>query len=220
VSSLEYFRNLTLTAPRYPAEIALIRRAVNEELAKLSEAQALLSSLEVGIQQFEKVLTRDDRNENEIQKCLTSNPILFGLDYREIIPKHKLGSEYEMDYALRRVSGLFDLLELESSSLPLFNKKGDPSQHLVHAEQQVLDWIGWIERHNPYARSKLPGITVPTGYIVIGRANALHNAHRDKLLQRNAVFRDQVRILTYDDVLDRARTIKAILTGSTGLCTV
>ncbi|MCB8980031.1 MAG: hypothetical protein H6657_21685 [Ardenticatenaceae bacterium] len=61
-----------------------------------------------------------------MQRCLTDNPILFGLDYQLVIPKQALGSEYEMDYALVRWNGQIDLVEIEASTHKLFTKKIKP----------------------------------------------------------------------------------------------
>jgi hypothetical protein len=55
------------------------------------------------------------------------NPILFGSDYVRIIATHQLGPEYEMDYVIERLAGIYDLVAIESSSLPLFKKSGDRS---------------------------------------------------------------------------------------------
>ena len=55
-----------------------------------------------------------------------------------------------MDYALERHSGLLDLVEIESSSLELFTKDGNPRKELVHAEQQVFDWLEWMEANGSY----------------------------------------------------------------------
>lgn len=214
VGSLEHLRELTLTEPLHPAEIALIRRTVQDEIARFSEAQALVGALDVAIASLTVALEADSRNESALQRCLTENPVLFGLEYREVLPKHRLGSEFEMDYALKRFSGLVDILEIEASTLPLFNRRGDPSQHLVHAEQQVIDWLAWIEANHPYAVARLPGITMPVGYVVIGRSASLRDNDRTKLLQRNAVFRDQIRIMTYDDVLGRAEGFREVLTSA------
>ena len=53
------------------------------------------------------------------------NLILFGSDYVRTIARHRLGPEYEMDYAIERLPGIYDLAEIESSSLPLFKRPGD-----------------------------------------------------------------------------------------------
>jgi len=215
VGSVEHFLEMRLSRPQNPAEIAAVREAVETELARLSEAHAILSALDLAIVALEGSLESTDRNEHDLQTCLTTHPVLFGPEYRAVIPKHRLGSDFEMDYALRRASGLYDLLEIESGNLMLFTKSGNPTKHLVHAEQQVLDWLRWIERHYHYAESKLPELTSPLAYVVIGRSATLSPKDRDRLLQRNAIFRDRLRIMTYDDLLERAKHLRRYLTAAT-----
>jgi hypothetical protein len=173
-----------VTAPSYiesisagqwfsPAEIGLIRNVVVRELCERETAGRILASLRIAIEDLSRCLAGEGRNEGVLQRCLTDNPILFGPEYVRVIPKHRLGAEFEMDYALERVSGLFDLVEIEASSHALFTRSGNPTQQLVHAEQQVLDWIDWIEAHGEYARYGLPGLVSPVGYVVIGRSTSL-----------------------------------------------
>jgi hypothetical protein len=130
-----------------------------------------------------------------------------------VIPKHRLGSEFEMDYALERTSGLIDLVEIEASNHALFTKAGNPSEQLVHAEQQVLDWLDWIEKHGEYARTKFPGLLSPVGYVVIGRSASLSVADRARLTRRNLMFQGTLVILTYDDLLARAQALLNWLSG-------
>jgi hypothetical protein len=167
----------------------LIRRALLAELQKREEAGRVLAALRLAIAELEGLLNDRERNENDLQRCLTHNPILFGTDYRRVIPKHRLGDEYEMDYALERVSGLVDLVEIEASTHLLFTQAGNPRKELVHAEQQVLDWLDWIERHSEYARDRLPGLMRPFGYVIIGRSTNLSEKDRDRLHRRNSVSR-------------------------------
>jgi hypothetical protein len=119
-----------------------------------------------------------------------------------------------MDYALERRSGIVDLVEIEASTRRLFNQKGDPSGDLVHAEQQVLNWHVWLEKHHLYARETLHALTRPRGYVIIGRSASLTAATRRKLEHRNAVYRDVMQILTYDDLLASAEALLGILEGS------
>lgn len=118
-----------------------------------------------------------------------------------------------MDYALERASGLVDLVEIEASTHALFNQKGNPSEHLVHAEQQVIDWLNWIEQNSAYARVKLPGLMQPVGYVIIGRSGNLSSDDRQRLHRRNIIFRNSIIILTYDDLLSRAELLLSILEG-------
>lgn len=213
VESLAHFQGMSLTKTLSPAEMHLMRRAVLDEIARRDEAGRILAALRLAIEELADLLEATERNENKLQECLTRNPILFGTEYRRVIPKHKLGDEYEMDYALERVSGFVDLVEIEASTHTLFTQKGNPKKELVHAEQQVLDWLDWIERHNPYARDRLPGLVQPTAYVVIGRSNDLSAKDRERLRRRNLVLRGAFQILTYDDLLDSAMNLLRVLEG-------
>lgn len=192
----------------YPiADFALLQEAVARELEKLENANSVLASLDYSASALERLLLSNTRNENELQRFLTENPILFGTEYKRVIPKHKLGAEFEMDYALERHSGIVDLVEIESSNLKLFTKSGNPTKDLVHAEQQVLDWLDWIETNGAYARNNLPGAFSPAGYIIIGRRESLSESDKNRLRRRNLLFRGQLEILTYEDLLDKAKSL-------------
>lgn len=207
----KFLPQIDCTAPIYPAEVEIIRSVLFDELGRLGRAEQVLASLDVAVEQLSELLDSATRNENSIQACVTSNPILFGTEYLRIIPKHRLGSEFEMDYAAEKLNGVVDLIEIESSNLKLYTKSGNPTAYLVHAEQQILDWMSWIEHHNSYARDKLPGLVSPVGYVVIGRRDTMSASDLEKLARRNVHWRGQVQILTYDDLLDRAKNLKSHL---------
>ena len=211
--SPEYLEKLDSTITYFPAEIELIRQTLRDELRRRDHAGRILANLTVAISELEGFLGSQTRNEAELQKCLTDNPILFGTDFVRIIPKHKLGSEFEMDYALERTSGHVDLVEIEASNLKLYTRSGNPTSHLVHAEQQVLDWLVWLERNSAYAREHLPGMMSPIGFVVIGRRGDLDSKLATKLQKRNAIFRGRLHVLTYDDLLDQAKNLLSPLEG-------
>jgi hypothetical protein len=196
-----------------PADAALAAQRIAETVTAQAPAAELLARLRAAIEELEDCLQATARNESVLQATLTRYPILFGVNYREIIPKHRLGAEYEMDYALVQQSGLIDLAEIEASSHKLFTQAGNPRAELVHAEQQVLDWLSWIEDHMEYARAALPGIARPVGYIVIGRSQDLSAADAKRLERRNLAFRGSLEILTYDDLLARAQSLLRLLTS-------
>lgn len=198
---------LDLTQSYSPADLALIKAVISKELTRLHGVSTLLTTLQMGIEQLEALLSKNERNENSIQKCLTENPILFGTDYVKLVSKPKLGSEFEMDYALQKYSGEYDLVEIESSNLPIYTKGGNPSQYLVHAEQQVIDWLHWIEWNSPYARENLPELSSPVGYIIIGRNRDLKDEDRQKLRRRNSIYKGQIVVLTYDDLIVKAKNL-------------
>ena len=116
----------------------------------------------------------------------------------------KLGSEYVPDFVIQAAEGQYVLVEIERPALPLLTDKGIPRAELVHAQQQVKDWFDWIGRHGEYARSVLPGISEPEGWVVMGRRGSIPAQHRNVLARENAESR-RLTTKTYDDLLDRAK---------------
>jgi len=208
VSNLQ---NIDLTKFWSALDLLMLKENLQEEFLKLNNAFRTLNYLEVAISKLETALVNENRNENELQSILTEHPILFGIEYAKIIPKHKLGSEYEIDYALEQFSGLIDVVEIESSNLKLYTKQGNPTKELVHAEQQVIDWINWIEKNNSYANSKINGLISPKAFVVIGTNKDLTEKDKESLIRRNKIFNGIISVLTYDDLLLKSKTMLDIL---------
>ncbi|MCY7346665.1 MAG: DUF4263 domain-containing protein [Pyrinomonadaceae bacterium] len=184
----------------FPFEINIINKTILPQL----KIASFINRIDEVIIKLKDIVCSEERNENKIQSFLTENPVLLGTEYKRVIPKHLLGAEYEMDYALERYDGIYDLIEIESSNLKLFTKQGNPTKELVHAEQQVLDWQQWVEEKNFYAQEKLKGISSPKGFIIIGRYESEND--KKKLKRRNATF-NGIQILTYNDLIEKAKTL-------------
>jgi hypothetical protein len=182
----------------------------------LVEAERVIASLTAALDELESELQKNERDENALQRILTSRPSLLGLEYRAIIPKHSLGAEYELDYAAITTNGFVHCIEIEPSNMELYTKAGNPRAELVHAEQQVLDWLDWMDRHREYAAAKLPTLLRPTGTVVIGRRGDLSDKDVLRLERRNAAWSGTLRILTYDDLVDQGRAVLGWLTTGFG----
>ena len=196
-----------------PTEMRLALAAARRELDARASAGAVLDGLRLAVTELESALGAQAANEAELQACLNRHPVLFGADYEAVLPQQRLGGDYVMDYALRRPSGLVDLVEIEASTHALFTQRGDPTNALVHAEQQVLDWLQWLEDFTSLARRDLPQLQRPLGYIVIGRTDGMIEISQRRLAQRNQLWASTMTILTYDDLLARARALLAQLEG-------
>ena len=196
-----------------PAEVGLLLARLREEQQQNIEVKAVLARLTAAVAELSHLLSATKRNEHDLQRCLTKYPILFGLDYRRVIPKHKLGSDYEMDYALELTDGSIDVMEIEASTHSLYKRNGDPTVALVHAEQQVLDWLAWLDENSPYARAKLPGVRRACGIVVIGRRASLSDSDKERLQWRNMMYSGRLTVLTYDDLVDRCETLHRLLLG-------
>ena len=196
------------------SEVNIYKNKILEKLKQLDNAQYVINNLKEAISKLSLLLNASVRNENSLQKVLTNYPILFGTEYIEVLDKHSFGSEYEADYVLKRYNGLYDVVEIEASTLNIYTKQGNPSSQLVHAEQQIMDWLEWIEHNSSYAREKIKKLYSPKGYVVIGRSNTLTANNKEKLRRRNLVFRDKIEIITYDDLLDNAKLLLDFLSGN------
>lgn len=141
----ELLDSISPTQSLTPIDSQLIKESLSIRFEELQAAYGVLNSLKLAIRDLQDLLKLQQANERYLQDCLTQNPILFGTEYRRVIPKHRFGSEFVADYALEKVSGMIDLVEIEASTHKLYTKKGDPSASLIHAEQQILDWLNWIE---------------------------------------------------------------------------
>ncbi|MEU1880896.1 Shedu anti-phage system protein SduA domain-containing protein [Streptosporangium sp. NPDC020072] len=199
-----------------PAEVVHLVNALDQERRQNERAKSILASLDRAILDLQSLLAASERNEHDLQRCLSRYPIFFGPSYRRVIPKHRLGSEYELDYALELLDGSIDVVEIEASTHRLYGLKGDPTSALVHAEQQVLDWLAWLDEHSPYARANLPGVRRATGIVVIGRRTTLTERDVQRLAWRNDTFGGRLVVLTFDDLLERARSLRRFLREEVG----
>ncbi|MBP1467371.1 DUF4263 domain-containing protein, partial [Candidatus Chloroploca sp. M-50] len=103
------------------------------------------------------------------------------------------------------------LVELERSNLPLFTASGQPQAHVSHAYQQVEDWLQWWSENRDLIPGDIDKTLPPDGLVVIGRSDGLSEKEHKKLLHLN--HNRRVKLLTYDDLLDRLESLIYILEG-------
>jgi hypothetical protein len=156
------------------------------------------------------------RREEDIQQLLQLNPKfliqhLGGGHGRWVIPKQRLGAEHVTDFLIGEKHSFgyeWQAVELESPLKPMFNKNGDPSQHLNHAVRQIQDWRTWLLANQSYAsRSKSDqglGLTHINGnvrgLILIGRRNNLPGGTIER--RRQMAHDLNIRIHTYDYLVE------------------
>jgi hypothetical protein len=162
---------------------------------------------------------RTAKNENDIQKFLKENPLfliqhLGGGHGRWLIPKQRLGAEFETDFIIGESSSKgfeWQAVELESPKVSMFNKKGDPTKELTHAIRQIQDWRAWLNRNQNYAaRPKVEGglgltdiaSTLP-GLVLLGRRSSLNPSTNER--RRQMVNDLNIDIHSYDFLVDRAK---------------
>jgi hypothetical protein len=155
---------------------------------------------------FEARLNSATREE-DIHSFMAAKPVLLDPLALELRNKHELGAEFVTDFVLRRYDGEYVLVELEKTTDRLFTSSGRIHSQLTDALSQVRDFQSWIHDNIAYARNKLPGIRRPLGMVVIGRNSQLAAGDRVRLDEENYSRRGHARIVTYDDLVDQARTV-------------
>ncbi len=163
------------------------------------------------VEEYNQCLDKASK-ERDIQIFLESHPNflvqhLGGGHGRWVIPQKQLGTEFITDFVIgeRHSYGFeWQAVELESPSVHLFTKKGDPSAALNHAIRQVTDWRAWIKRNQGYAsrRREMQGLGLididssVRGLILIGRERDVSSETNDR--RRQLVQDLQISIHTYD----------------------
>jgi hypothetical protein len=183
-----------------------------------------LSRLERILNEFVELL-EVNRDEKAFQEFLTANPVLLDVYAEASFPKERLqyptgesplGKAYvEPDFIVRLPGNLYRLVELESPSKKIATEHGETRAGLNQAAFQIGEWRTYIQKHYDLLKDKFPGIAVnQTSMVVISRSTQSSFGNgRDMRsymeLVRNTLKVDEV--LTYDDLLGRARQAYAML---------
>lgn len=167
------------------------------------------STLRVSERHIEQLdrLIRSGAREEEYQKFFTEYPVFLNPLASQLLSKHKLGDDFITDYILETLTGEYIAVEIEKPSDPIFTQSNDFSHQFTHAFGQVIDFIEWVEQNIAYAQNKLPGIVSPKGVLVIGTRASLSKIQEAKLRRFNKNS-NAVEVLTFDDLLSRAKTLQ------------
>lgn len=84
IDSPSYLRELDLTETYSPADLRLFQEAFSKELERLESASSVLESLAYSASELEQLLLSNTRNENDLQRFLTENPILLEQSTNEL----------------------------------------------------------------------------------------------------------------------------------------
>jgi hypothetical protein len=169
----------------------------------LGEASIRLSPSILG--DYAALIAAEPREEL-VQQFLTAHPALLDPLAASVFPKHRLGTEYATDFAVRRHDDRWLLVEIEKPQDSVFTAQDNFSAPFTHAYGQVLDFQRWVDDDVAYARSAMPGIVVPRGLLVIGRRAGMTERQQKKLAQlvSNSA---RIDVLTFDDLLRQATVV-------------
>jgi hypothetical protein len=189
----------------------LLARALQEATAERQREYVQIQSdrivkLEKAVRELEDMI-EEGKSERSIHAFLKKpeHAWMFGPDYRGVRHEQWITIASRNDVLLERHDGFVDIAELKGPSNPLFEKSGTRkvwSKHVKDAVSQMMDYLAQAREHYS-SIAKLSGLNVffPKGYVIIGR----RRDEERELLRVHNEFLNRVEILTYDDLLDRAR---------------
>jgi hypothetical protein len=193
--------SLALELQEFMLDRRLRGKRVSDEVCKLYGLFIDLANL----------IQNPNTEEKQLHHLLYRNPIVldaFGVKIRSEV---MLGADYRVDllvqaeYTDRRAS----LIELERANIPVFTRRGRLRAKVTHAIQQVEDWLRWWREHPTEVPLGLDGSIPVEGLVVVGRSAHMAEADKRRLLSLNHTR--QVQGVTYDDLLDRIRSLIANL---------
>lgn len=145
--------------------------------------------------------------EQDLQEFLYNHPWLFGTEYINAQPQVLRGAHSRFDFYLERFNKTSDIVEIKLPSENIINRDGTITAHVVQAVDQLIDYM---ESSQAAAHSSViseeEGIRElrPRGIVIIGRDGS--SEAKKKLQKWNYQFA-HITILTYEDVLERAKSI-------------
>lgn len=129
-----------------------------------------------------------------------------------------LGKAYvEPDFVIRRPGDRYVLVELERPAKAAATKRGPARAELTQASFQIAEFRDYVLEHYESVKTTFPGINRdPGSMVVISRSTEAAFGDRSDVRRQLQLLREQLRvdeILTYDDLLNRARAALARLSG-------
>jgi hypothetical protein len=148
-------------------------------------------------------LIRSNPKEEEVQRFLAENPIVFHfLSPVRLFEKPPILSKHQADFAILDSRGTLFFVELERPDVLLLRKDGAASAEVEHAISQVRDWLFLYEKHRNAVLECLDlqdrEVTRVKGLVIAGRNEGcdVNNLRKFKWQDRGAID-----CMTYDDLL-------------------
>lgn len=189
-----------------------------KELKTLDPYTDARRSFEQLLKSFADLLDSEPEREEQLQSFLKENPKLLSPSFTQFWPKLRIG-KHVTDFVFREAMGDYVLVEIERSNCLLFKRDGHMTSNLNHALEQVSDWRRYIEDNLLTVQNEL-GLsqisTNPKGMVVMGRSKTLTPENRRKITTLENE-RPKTKILTYDDVLENAKTVVENMLGPVSL---
>jgi hypothetical protein len=184
--------------------------------------QLTIPNIDEDISNFQTILssgTESEAHDFLSHKTYFFNDMLRLYSHTAVWSKVKFGHEYECDFAFFELGSYgveWRFMELESPSMQLTKKSGEPTAQFNHALNQIRDWDEWIRENISYANRWFPLIDFPLYYIVAGRRSQIDELSRKRLKRIQQDFRGNLLLKTYDRFVSNAETVKYLVRDDKG----
>lgn len=160
------------------------------------------SALKILRSNFMQLLNSTPKEEL-LQDFFEENPILLHqFPAERTIPKAKILSKHVADFAILTAQKELILIEIEKTTTPLMKKNGHRASALVHAFDQVKDWLCVIEEQRIAVLDCLKidrhDVSNIRGVVIAGREKGYDAQNLRCLKMSNE---GPINFLTYDDLL-------------------
>ena len=204
------------------------------DLVRRGLSQTKIDEKLKALDEFETMLNNPDVKEvSDIQNFLKENPWIFGPEYKQL-DFRDAGFAGDPDGRLLRIDGLSDILEVKLPSEELLRADSRNRQFispkLAESLGQLTGYLEYYYSEYSHEREDETGDEIlkdtygkyykPKGILLIGRrgkemikSNAQTISAEPKNMRRLLSYFHWVEVLTYDDLIERARNGLANLTS-------
>ena len=182
------------------------KKALAEKRAKelIEERKNNTDTMEEKVDEFRDMVENSDTSENDLQDFLEENYWFFGSDYLKALGEERAGMKGRVDFLLERNDTYHDIVEVKLPTVTLFNDDESMSGDFKNALSQIARYLDYYSKHYlSYKEQTGKDVDQPRGIIVIGRDN---EDSKSLLKRHRRVIRDNIKILTFDDLIDKAET--------------
>jgi hypothetical protein len=178
------------------------------ELPAGQQQDRVRAELQAAIDGLEELLASDPEEWRlQMYLGLPRNKILLHPHAQTVTPEVKLGTEHRVDFVLELPQQRHVLVEIERPRDALYTKDGDPADRHKHGQQQIMDWIEWLDENRDYARKNIPALRTikePEYWLIVGLRRNTSEKHQRALTRKNVELH-RIETMTFDDLLDRAK---------------
>lgn len=163
------------------------------------------------LDEYERLMAERPNDESAFQRFLADTPQLLDPIVVQVWPEPDLFGSRQPDFVVRRADNTYMVVEIECPGKLLVTGGGNLSAEVTHAERQATDYRSYPVRHYADAALHFPGFDEPDCLVVVGLERPLDGTQRAVLRDANR-HRHRLRIVGFDWLADRARTVSANMT--------